>query len=42
MADATNTNAINFPTPSGDWAVPTQFAIYDLETAGVEKYRDDL
>lgn len=32
--NTTNTNAVNFPTPSATWGTVTHFGIYDASTGG--------
>lgn len=32
--NTTNTNAVNFPTPTGTWGTVTHFGIYDALTGG--------
>jgi len=36
--NTTNTNAINFPTPTATWGTVTHFALYDAATGGNELF----
>lgn len=36
--NTTNTNAINFPTPTAGWGTVTHFALYDAATGGNELF----
>lgn len=42
MATISNTAAITFPTPNGDWSTPASVSIFDSSTTGNELFRIGL